>query len=109
MEIKYPPEKLSFVKIDPSSDVDTKSHSGESGEMVSVEMLAARSIPEGLLGYLVFRISQDAQPGSVPVSILRAVSYNDADSEVPTQGSGSAVEVVPKGSTPYIGCFFFTH
>ena len=110
IEVKYPSGELIFVKFDPgSSDTDTKTHSGDSNGTVSFEMTAAKSIGEGLLGYLVFRVSKDAQPGNVPVSILRAVSYNDADSEVPMQASGSAVEVVPKGFTPYIGCFFFTH
>lgn len=109
MEIKYPPEQLRFVKFDPGSEVDTKTHAGESGEVVRVEMVAVRSIAEGLQGYMIFRVAQDAQPGKVPVSILRAVSYDDTDSEVSTKASGSAVEVVAKGVTPYIGCFFFTH
>ena len=109
MEVKYSSGELNFVKFDPgSSDTVAKTHSTDTSGTVSFEMTAAKSIGEGLLGYLTFKISQEAEPGNVPVSILRAVSYN-ADSEVPTKASGSAVEVLPKDFTPYIGCFFFTH
>ncbi len=122
LEIGFPSRELEFVKAEPefTANVEIKPEkrpgSGESRATVQLEISSSKLqegvIAGGLLGQVVFKISDETQPGSVPVTIPKVTAYRagtPSEEVKPVAAFEAAVEVVPRGANPYIGCFFFSH
>ena len=77
-----------------------------------VEENPKRGLPEGLLAYLTFRVSSDAQPFAIE---LRPTLVSALDISSPARKIAEAemengkVSVELPGLPPYVTCFFFTH
>ena len=77
-----------------------------------VEENPKRGLPEGLLAYLTFRVSPDAQPFAIE---LRPTLISALDISSPARKIAEAemengkVGVELPGLPPYVTCFFFTH
>jgi len=71
-----------------------------------------RGLPEGLLAYLTFRISPEAQPFTIE---LRPVLISALDISAPANNietvemQNGKVSIELPGLPPYVTCFFFTH
>ncbi|MBI4464503.1 MAG: hypothetical protein HY647_07340 [Acidobacteria bacterium] len=63
----------------------------------------------GLLGYLTFRLNDDARPANITLSVS-AQATDLANKPVQDLRAFEAkVDVVEAGSMPVVACFFFTH
>ena len=78
---------------------------------LTVTITAKKPIKPGILAYLHFRVSTDAQKGMVPLK-ARSVQAKtlEGGSQTLAKGRDGEVEVFALDETiPLIGCFFFTH
>ena len=121
LELTFPKETLHYVR----------GSAGLSGEMagaavegklrdapdvpglsiLSVSIAAKQPIKPGILAYIHFRVSTDAQKG---MAALKARSVEaktlNGESQPLAKGRDGQVEVFARDETiPLIGCFFFTH
>ena len=67
-------------------------------------------IPIGLLGYLHFRIGEDANPAKITVRLSAEATDLKTKQQLPdVLAYGGSIEVDAPGTAPLIACFFFTH
>jgi len=72
-----------------------------------------KALREGLLMTLVFRIEENAAPGTNVVLEMEKVRADDLNnppqSVEPLSGKNGMIEIISPESVPYVACFFFTH
>lgn len=72
-----------------------------------------KSLREGLILTLVFRIEPDAVAGSKVALAIQEPSVVNLDSPPkpvkPLEVNGGTIEVLAPEAVPYVGCFFFSH
>ena len=77
-----------------------------------VEEDPKRGLPEGLLAYLTFRVSPDAQAFAIELrpALVSALDISNPAKEI-TQAEmvNGKVSIELPGLPPYVTCFFFTH
>jgi hypothetical protein len=121
LELTFPKEALHFVR----------GSAGLSGEMaeaavegkprdapdvsglsfLTVSIHAKKPIKPGILAYIHFRVSTDAQKGMIQLK-ARSVEAQTlgGESQALAKGRDGQIEVFARDETiPLIGCFFFTH
>ena len=121
LELTFPKDALHFVR----------GSAGLSGEMaeatvegtlhdapdvsglsfLTVSINAKKPIKPGILAYIHFRVSTDAQKGMVQLKArsVEAQTLNGEPQPLAT-GRDGQIEVFGRDETiPLIGCFFFTH
>ena len=77
-----------------------------------VEEDPKRGLPEGLLAYLTFRVSPDAQPFAIelrPALVSALDISNPAKTIAQAEMINGKVSIELPGLPPYVTCFFFTH
>jgi len=121
LELTFPKDALHYVRGSAglSGEMAEATVEGTPGDeldaagmsSLTVTINAKRPIKPGILAYIHFRVSTDAQKGMVP---LKAQSIQaktlQGESQPLAKGRDGEVEVFARDETiPLIGCFFFTH
>ena len=119
---EYPTGPFDFNKIEPSAFAKRNSVSIEVTESqnetenstttLTVEIDAPEGglLPSGMLALLFFQISEDAQPGIMPLPVvnLQASGINDSPTEKLIGNKGRIIIYEP-GTAPVFACFFYLH
>ncbi len=119
---EYPTGSFDFSEIEPSALADENSVSIEVTKSqnetenltttVTIEIDAPEggSLPSGMLVLLFFKISEDAEPGIMPLPVvhLEASGINDGSTEKLIGNKGSIIIYEP-GTAPVFACFFYLH
>jgi len=70
----------------------------------------AKGIPQGLLGYITFRISETGRPATI--SLRTQAEANELKTNQPVaelRSFDATVEVLAPGTQPAVACFLFSH
>ena len=95
------------VEKDPKDPTKSVIHA-----QVSTKGDPRKSLREGLLLTLLFKIEPDASPSTVNLEIDQASAANLDSPPKPVQPisrKNGTIEIVPPEGVPYVGCFFFSH
>lgn len=95
-----------------SKDAKSIEHSTLRLDASVVEENPTRGIPEGLLAYLTFRISPEAQPFAIelrPKLISAEAIGSSGQKFTQAEAESGKISVELPGLPPYVTCFFFTH
>jgi len=120
--VEYPTGSFGFNKIEPSAFANehsvsievTKSQSETENLTttltVDIDAREGGSLPSGMLALLFFKISEDAEPGIIPLPVvdLQVSGINDSPTERLIGNKGSIIIYEP-GTAPVFACFFYLH
>lgn len=130
VEIDWVSKNVHFVRLDRGTSAEaigavvTGKVTGTSKDAKSLEHSTLRinasvtdeipkdGFPDGLLAYLTFQISPDAQPFAVELrpKLIAAEAIGNADKKfTQAEVETGKINVELEGLPPYVACFFFSH
>ena len=128
LELGFVSENLKFVKLDRGIvpdlleldvNTDLKTEKNEKGIETSTVTISVsfpssktpdKGIINGVLGYLVFRVSEEGRPANIKVRTSGEATELKTGQPIPNfEVADATVEVFAPGDLPVVSCFFFTH